>query len=75
MRDDPTRRRGRSFRRAAATAVGFAVAVPMSLSSAAVATDQPEPTAPAQAEFDVLVFSKTAAFRHDSIPDGIAAIE
>lgn len=33
--------------------------------------------APAQAqeEFDVLVFSKTAGFRHGSIPDGIAAIE
>ncbi|GGR61331.1 type 1 glutamine amidotransferase [Nocardioides luteus] len=25
--------------------------------------------------YDVLVFSKTAGFRHDSIPDGIAAIE
>src|SRR5262245_32122920 len=33
--------------------------------------------APAQAapDFAVLVFSKTAGFRHDSIPTGIAAIQ
>ncbi|MFV2009128.1 MULTISPECIES: ThuA domain-containing protein [unclassified Micromonospora] len=31
--------------------------------------------AQAQADFTVLVFSKTAGFRHDSIPAGIAAIE
>ncbi len=43
--------------------------------SAATATrphrQQDEPAAP----FVVLVFSKTAGFRHDSIPDGILAIE
>ncbi|MFE7710197.1 ThuA domain-containing protein [Streptomyces sp. NPDC057486] len=38
------------------------------------------PTTPAHAEtpapaFKVLVFSKTTGFRHDSIPDGIAAIQ
>ncbi|MEK8228236.1 hypothetical protein NKG05_22460 [Oerskovia sp. M15] len=31
--------------------------------------------AAAHDEFSVLVFSKTAAFRHDAIPAGIAAIE
>lgn len=31
--------------------------------------------AKASARFDVLVFSKTAGYRHDSIPDGIAAIQ
>ena len=81
MRDDPTRRRGGPFRRGAAAAVGFAVAVALSVSSAAVVTAQPDQAGQsvqpesAQAEFDVLVFSKTAGFRHDSIPDGIAAIE
>src|SRR5215831_3112240 len=29
---------------------------------------------PAQSQARALVFSKTAGFRHDSIPDGIAAI-
>ncbi|WP_239152782.1 ThuA domain-containing protein, partial [Virgisporangium aurantiacum] len=35
------------------------------------------PVAPAQAaaDFNVLIFSKTAGFRHDSIPAGIAAIQ
>jgi cytochrome c len=35
------------------------------------------PSAPAQTEpsFAVLVFSKTSAFRHDSIPQGIAAVK
>jgi len=32
------------------------------------------PSAPVPATFSVLVFSKTAGFRHDSIPAGIAAI-
>lgn len=34
---------------------------------------QPETTPPAE-PFRVLVYSRTAGFRHDSIPDGIAAI-
>jgi type 1 glutamine amidotransferase len=33
------------------------------------------PTAAAEPRFAVLVFSKTAGFRHDSIPRGIAAIQ
>ena len=33
------------------------------------------PAATAEEGFDALVFSKTAGFRHDSIPAGIAAIE
>ncbi|MTE17845.1 DUF1080 domain-containing protein [Streptomyces sp. TRM43335] len=36
---------------------------------------QPDPHGPRAGEGHVLVFSKTAGFRHDSIPDGIAAIE
>jgi type 1 glutamine amidotransferase len=42
------------------------------------APTEPAPTAAprqAAAPFSVLVFSKTAGFRHDSIPAGIAAIE
>ena len=34
-----------------------------------------QPAGPLHDEFSVLVFSKTAGFRHDSIPAGIAAIE
>jgi type 1 glutamine amidotransferase len=34
-----------------------------------------ERTSDSETGFSVLVFSKTAGFRHDSIPDGIAAIE
>ena len=33
------------------------------------------PAAHADAAYDVLVFSKTAGFRHDSIPAGITAIQ
>ena len=40
------------------------------------AAPAPAPAAAAAAEpFSVLVFSKTAGFRHDSIPAGIAAIQ
>lgn len=35
---------------------------------------EPAATATATARFSALVFSKTAAFRHDSIPAGVAAI-
>ncbi|WP_380166712.1 ThuA domain-containing protein [Jannaschia sp. R86511] len=54
------------------TAVGTAAQV-----SAAVETSQAAAEAPpvGQGRFDVLVFSKTAGFRHGSIPSGIAAIE
>jgi cytochrome c len=36
---------------------------------------QPAPAAAAAPAFKALVFSKTTAFRHDSIPDGVAAIQ
>lgn len=41
------------------------------------AASEPEPSGPkgSKAGEKVLVFSKTAGFRHDSIPDGIAAIK
>ncbi|MFD6177414.1 MULTISPECIES: ThuA domain-containing protein [unclassified Isoptericola] len=55
------------------TAVGVAQASP----TAAPAAQAPAavPRAAAEAEpFDALVFSKTAAFRHDSIETGVAAI-
>jgi type 1 glutamine amidotransferase len=45
-----------------------ALAVPLAATTATTA----HATAPA---FNVLVFSRTTGFRHDSIPDGIAAIE
>ena len=60
-----------------------ALAIPLALMSAPAASAVP--TAPAAApvqaaaeeagEFRALVFSKTAGFRHDSIPAGIASIE
>jgi type 1 glutamine amidotransferase len=42
-------------------------------SSQTLGTPAPGPT-PVPSAFSVLVFSKTAAFRHDSIPAGIAAL-
>lgn len=39
------------------------------------ATPPATPPQPAAKPFRVLVFSRTAGFRHDSIPDGIAAIK
>ncbi|MGA6163587.1 ThuA domain-containing protein [Amycolatopsis magusensis] len=39
------------------------------------AAAQPDEVAPQHEEASVLVFSKTAGFRHDSIPAGIAAIQ
>ncbi len=47
--------------------VMFAILGPSINRSAAAESTQPR--------FAVLVFSKTSAFRHDSIPDGIAAIQ
>ncbi|HEY0450851.1 ThuA domain-containing protein [Actinophytocola sp.] len=49
-----------------------AVATSMASASATVAEAAP---AAAAAPFKALVFSKTTGFRHDSIPDGIAAIQ
>ncbi|MBP0460308.1 ThuA domain-containing protein [Streptomyces montanisoli] len=48
------------------------------LSAAALALPLAATTATAHADtpaYDVLVFSKTTGFRHDSIPDGVAAIQ
>ncbi len=53
-------------KRIAALAAGLAVLIPIVPAAQAPA---------AEPAFSVLVFSKTAAFRHSSIPDGIAAIE
>ncbi|WP_098464169.1 ThuA domain-containing protein [Isoptericola jiangsuensis] len=53
-----------------ATAAAAQAAVPADVPAARVAA------APAQSDpFDVLVFSRTAGFRHGSIPAGVAAIE
>ncbi|MGW4296026.1 ThuA domain-containing protein [Micromonospora chersina] len=52
------------------TAVGAATAVLATLACTTPAT----PAAAADAPYDVLVFSKTAGFRHDAIPAGIQAI-
>jgi type 1 glutamine amidotransferase len=41
----------------------------------AACTLQASPAAAADAPYDVLVFSKTAGFRHDAIPAGIQAIQ
>ncbi|GAA1875395.1 ThuA domain-containing protein [Myceligenerans crystallogenes] len=80
----------RTGRRLAAVVASLAVAAPMTLAGTlpAQAAAQSVPStmssavqaaaAPAAAEadpFSVLVFSKTAGFRHGSIPAGIAAIE
>jgi type 1 glutamine amidotransferase len=53
-------------KRIAALAAGLAVLIPIVPAAQAPA---------AEPAFSVLVFSKTAAFRHSSIPDGIAAIQ
>jgi uncharacterized protein len=45
------------------------------LLSEAAPSPQPAPSANRPADFAVLVFSKTTGFRHDSIPDGIAALQ
>ncbi|MFJ7330767.1 ThuA domain-containing protein [Streptomyces cyaneofuscatus] len=61
----------------AAGALLAAAALPTAVSTAS----EPAPAAPARAAaaaadpaYDVLVFSKTAGFRHDSIPAGITAL-
>ncbi|MFH8379305.1 ThuA domain-containing protein [Streptomyces cyaneofuscatus] len=70
------RRRTRLACWAAGALLGAAV-LPPAVSTAS----EPAPAAPARAAaaaadpaYDVLVFSKTAGFRHDSIPAGIAAL-
>ncbi|WP_433529929.1 ThuA domain-containing protein [Micromonospora sp. CA-263727] len=60
----------------AATPASAKTATPASAKTAAPASAQaaPAPKAAADEPFSVLVFSKTAGFRHGSIPAGIAAI-
>lgn len=60
----------RTLGRRVASAVAV-VALGLSAVHTATATAAPADDPP----FKALVFSKTAAFRHDSIPDGIAAIQ
>lgn len=72
----------RSLRRALIPAVAFLLALPLmagilppsaqALPTSAQASPAGSPATPA---FRVLVFSKTTGYRHDSIPDGIAAIQ
>ena len=53
--------------------VGFLVAVVVTVGLAGIAG--PAEAASGHSRFNALVFSKTAAFRHDSIPAGVAAIQ
>ncbi|WP_031510440.1 ThuA domain-containing protein [Streptomyces megasporus] len=56
-----------------ATAAG-AAALALAATALPGGAVQPDPRGPRAEESRVLVFSKTAGFRHDSIPDGIAAV-
>jgi len=64
------RRLARLCRPLVVAATAAVVATSMVTASGAAAEE-----APADAPFKALVFSKTTGFRHDSIPDGIAAIQ
>ena len=64
------RPRRRLLRTAVVTALSAALALPTVGAVAAPASAAEE-----AAEFKALVFSKTAGFRHDSIPTGIATIQ
>ncbi|GLH99639.1 ThuA domain-containing protein [Phytohabitans aurantiacus] len=74
----PATRRGRRVRGARRTLL-FAAAILLATASALVGGVAPAQAAPASSQaaepFTILVFSKTAGFRHDSIPAGIAAIQ
>ncbi|AZM45227.1 Crp/Fnr family transcriptional regulator [Streptomyces sp. WAC 06738] len=75
MTDDKKRRAGRLAIPAAACALlCAAAAVPAGGATAAPAPAPVSPAADQAAAFDVLVFSKTAGFRHDSIDEGVAAL-
>ncbi|WP_327043506.1 ThuA domain-containing protein [Microbispora sp. NBC_01189] len=61
---------------AAAMSLAVALPVPLTLASPAMASVTQAGAASAAApDFKVLVFSKTTGFRHDSIPEGIAAVQ
>ncbi|WP_251840939.1 ThuA domain-containing protein, partial [Oceanitalea stevensii] len=62
---------GRWWARGASTVLASALVLPLAMSGASADTTPP----PEDEAFSALVFSKTAAFRHGSIPAGIAAIE
>ncbi|WP_265521965.1 ThuA domain-containing protein [Oerskovia flava] len=74
-----------ALRRTVAAAAATAVVLPLTMVTAVSATAAPLPSDPLGAAqisaavesdpFSALVFSKTAGFRHGSIPAGIAAIE
>ncbi|MHC4416891.1 MAG: ThuA domain-containing protein [Planctomycetota bacterium] len=55
--------------------MALVITAPVMLSTAGPeADDRAEPAAESGGRFSVLVFSKTAGFRHDSIPEGVTAI-
>ncbi|WP_220503412.1 ThuA domain-containing protein, partial [Microbispora sp. H10885] len=61
-----------------AAAMSLAVALPvpfMSASPAMASVTRAGAASAAAPDFKVLVFSKTTGFRHDSIPEGIAAVQ
>jgi type 1 glutamine amidotransferase len=60
--------------RISARAAGVIAAVALGLAAAGLIACSSDPEAKPKPRAQVLVFSKTAAFRHDSIPAGIAAI-
>ena len=60
-----------SFRPLISLAASLALVLGVLVAGPAPASAAPAPGAP----YNVLVFSKTAGFRHDSIPAGIAAIQ
>ncbi|WP_452176640.1 ThuA domain-containing protein [Georgenia satyanarayanai] len=63
---------GRWWARGASTVLASALVLPLAMSGASADTTPPPED---DADFSALVFSKTAGFRHGSIPAGIAAIE
>src|SRR5690606_30674345 len=65
--------RGRRPRRRTATTTALALVAPfITLLAAPLSAEAATAAEPA---FKVLVFSKTTGFRHDSIPEGIAAVQ
>ncbi|SCK33915.1 Type 1 glutamine amidotransferase (GATase1) [Streptomyces sp. WMMB 714] len=66
---------GRRARRAGRPALVAASAMLLTLTVAVPGSAAAEPPGHSRDGEHVLVFSKTAGFRHDSIPDGIAAIQ
>jgi type 1 glutamine amidotransferase len=66
---------GRRLLRVTSVALAAVLALPPPAGAATPATaDGPPGAAPGGESFDALVFSRTAGFRHDSIPAGVAAI-